>query len=592
MVLFRFQVHQLANIVTGDAVLKHNSLSVIPLGGQSEVGQALWAFIFGGEILLVDAGSAYPTEDMPGVDLLFPNTSFLKANEDRIAGLVLTNAHDEHCGSVAYLLHHLKIPKIMGPRFVSTFLAQCAIVVNKETGFPCPIVDTVEIGSSYTVGPFDVEWVQVNDAIADATALKIGTHEGTVLYTSSFKLDQTPVDNKYMDIRKLAQAGDSGVLLLIGDSAGIETEGYTPSEKAVTPALRRTIEQASGRVVVVMPGTNTHRLQILFDLARETGRKVALLGETLTRTAISAAITGNLNYERSIESSLEQMGKLPDKESLIIATGQDGDAMGIMLALADSACRDLALKEGDTVVYSAAVASGRSRQMAMIQDHFLSVGIKFVWGSKQGVHVSKHASREELKFMLSITNPKYFIPALGEGRHIMHHAQMATEWGIPAESVFALHNGDILEIYNGVATIAGTVEAESVMFNREQGESVSQFSVSERRALSLEGIVTIGLVVDGDGRLLRGPTLEVGAAGFLQSFEWVMAEEELTQAIVEAVDRMRSPEPVGNEPRSAFDVNALKSAVREVAMKALRSKLQSKPTVQVMVHELLTNRPQ
>jgi ribonuclease J len=227
--------------------------------------------------------------------------------------------------------------------------------------------------------------------------------------------------------------------------------------------------------------------------------------------------------------------------------------------------------------------------MAMIQDHFLSVGIRFVWGVKQGVHVSKHASREELKFMLSITNPRYFIPALGEGRHIMHHAQMATEWGIPAESVFPLHNGDILEIYNGIATIAGTVEAQAVMFNREQGESVSQFSVSERRSLSLEGIVTVGLVVDSDGRLLRGPSLEVGAAGFLQSDEWETAKYELSQAIIEAVDRMRAPEPVQGEPSPEFDLNALRSAVREVAMKALRSKLQSKPVVQVMVHELATN---
>ncbi len=583
------KVPQVAHIVTGDTVLKSNSLAVIPLGGQSEIGQALWVIAHSGEILLVDAGSAYPTEDMPGVDLLFPNTNFLKANQDRIVGLVLTNAYDEHCGSVSYLLHHIKIPKIMGPRFVSTFLAQCGIVANKETGFPCPVVDTVEIGTPYKIGGFEVEWVQVNDAIADATALKIDTDEGMVLYTSSFKVDQTPVDNRQMDIRKLAQAGDNGVLLLIGDSAGIETEGYTPSEKAVIPVLRKTVEMAAGRVVVIMPGSNTHRLQILFDIAKQTSRKVALLGESLLRTALSAAITGNLSYERSMESSLELIGKYADKQVLILATGQDGDAMSVLAALADSACKDLVLKAGDTVIYSAEVAAGRSRQMAMIQDHFLSLGIKFVWGVRQGVHVSKHASREELKFMLSITNPKYFIPALGEGRHIMHHAQMATEWGIPSESVFPMSNGDILEIDNGVATIIGTVEAQAVMFNREQGESVSQFSVSERRALSLEGIVTVGLVVDSDGKLVRGPTLEVGAAGFLKSSEWENVRAEIIQAIVDAVKRMQTPEQVGDDPPPSFDINALRSAVREVSLKAFRSKLQSKPTVQVMVHELITN---
>lgn len=576
----------MAHIVTGEGTLKFDSLAAIPLGGQSEVGQALWVLACRGQMLLIDAGSAYPTEDMPGVDLLFPNTEFLKANELNIAGLVLTNAHDEHCGSVSYLLHHLSIPKIMGPRFVSTYLAQCAIVANKETGFPCPIVDTIDIGSEYNVGPFSVEWIQVNDGIADACALKVKTPEGTVIYTSSFKVDQTPVDNRLMDIRKLAQAGDSGVLLLIGDSAGIETEGYAPSEKAVIPVLKRTVEQAQGRVIIVIPGTNTHRLQILFDIAQKSKRKIALLGETLTRTAVSAAITGNLSYERSIESSLEQIRSVVEKETLILATGQDGDAMNVLLALVDNACKELTLKAGDTVVYSAEVTSGRSRQMAMIQDHFLSLGIKFVWGVRQGAHVPSHASREELKFMLSITNPKYFVPALGEGRHIMHHAQLAREWGIPAEAIFPLNNGEVLEIEGGLATISGIVPAEAVMFNREQGESVSQASVGERRSLSLEGIISIGLVVDSEGRLMRGPTIEVGAAGFLRSVEWELARPELVQAIVDAVDRMKTPEQVGDDPPPPFEINALRSAVREVSMKALRSKLQSKPTVHVTVHEI------
>lgn len=578
----------MSQIVTGDLVLKRDSLAVIPLGGQSEIGQSLWILIYGGEILLIDAGLAYPTQEMPGVDLLFPNTNFLKANEDKITALVLTNAHDEHCGAVSYLLHQLKIPKIMGPKYVSTFLAQCAIVANKDTGFPCPVVDTIDIGTSYNIGPFDVEWVAVNDAIADACALKINTPEGTVLYTSSFKLDQTPVDNRFMDIRKLAQAGDNGVMLLIGDSAGIETEGYTPSEKAVIPSLTRAVQQALGRVIVVMPGTNTHRLQILFDIAKQTGRKVALLGETLMRTAISAAITGNLLYDRSIESTLEEVHKFPDSQILILATGLDGDAMSAILDLAESTQKDLTLREGDTVIYSAGVASGRSRQMAMILDHFLSLGVKSVYGVRQGVHVSNHASREELKFMLSIVNPKYFVPALGEGRHIMHHAQMAVEWGIPSESVFPLKNGEILEIDNGLATISGTIESQAVMFNREQGESVSPFSVTERRSMSTEGIVSVGLVVDKDGKLVSGPTIEVGAAGFLKSSEWETVRGELRQAIIDSVHRMQIPEPIEDVEMPQFDINALRSAVREVSMKALRSKLQSKPTVQVMVHELVT----
>ncbi|HEY9677005.1 MAG TPA: ribonuclease J [Drouetiella sp.] len=578
----------MTHIVTGDAVLKFDGLAVIPLGGQSELGQVMWALVHSGKILLVDAGSAYPVEEMPGVDLLFPNTNFLKANEEHIVGLVLTNAHAEHSGAVSFLLNNLAIPTIMGPRYVSTFLAQCSIDANKATGFPCPIVETVEIGESYELDPFEIEWVQVNDAIADACALKIGTPKGTVIYTSSFKVDQTPVDNRLMDVRKLAEAGDNGVLLLIGDSSGVEIEGYTPSEKAVIPNLRKAIEKAPGRAIVVMPGTNTHRLQILFDIAQQTGKKVALLGETLTRTAVSAAITGNLIYDRSIEASIEEIQKLPDSDILILASGQDGDAMEAILDLAYTSNKDLLLKDGDTVIYSAGVAAGRSRQMAMILDNLLALGVHAVYGARTGVHVSKHASREELKFMLSIINPKYFVPALGEGRHIMHHAQMAIEWGIPAESIYPLRNGDVLEIENGSATIVGTVEAQPVMFNREQSESVSQFSVSERRSLSTEGVVSVGLVVDGDMRLVSGPTIEVGAAGFMQSSEWEMVRPEIEQAIIDAVARMQTPDQVGNEEPVRFEMTALRAAVREVTTKAFRSKLQSKPTVQVMIHELLT----
>ena len=574
----------MAHIVTGGADLKYDRVGVIPLGGQSELGQTLWVLTFAGQILLIDAGAAYPAEDLPGVDLLFPNTNFLEANQEKILALVLTNAHEEHCGAVSYLLHHLRIPKIMGPRFVSAFLAQCEIVSNKVTGFACPIVDTVEMRHPYHIGPFEVEWIQVNDAIADACALRIGTPEGNIIYTSSYKLDQTPVDNKLLDVSRLAQVGDDGVLLLIGDSAGVESEGYTPSERAVVNPILKAVNKSSGRVIVVMLGTNTHRLQILFDIAHDTGRQVALVGETLMRTAVSAAITGNLHYNRKIEASLAALETLPPNQSLIIATGQDGDPMNVMIDLAEGRQKDLTLKEGDTVIYSADIYPGRSRQMAMILDQFMSMGITVVYGIRHGIHVSKHASREEQKLMLSIANPKFFVPALGEGRHIMHHAQLAMEWGLPADAVFPLKNGDVLELHNGVATVIGAIEAAPVYFNKDQGDRVTTYSVNERRSLSLEGIVTIGLVVDHKGILVSGPSVEVSASGFLKSPEWLQTREELLEAIKDSLHKYHTP--AGNGAPVEYELGALRASVREVAVKALRTRLQAKPTVQVVVHEL------
>ncbi|HEY9754386.1 MAG TPA: ribonuclease J [Oculatellaceae cyanobacterium] len=540
---------------------------------------------YGDEILLVDAGAAYPSEELPGVDLLLPNTNFLEANQEKIVALLLTNAHEEHCGAVSYLLHHLKIPKIMGPRFVSAFLAQCAIDRN-QAGFDCPEVDTIQIRHPYQIGSFQVEWVQVNDAVADACALKIGTPQGVVVYTSSFKLDQTPVDNKLMDVASLAQLGDSGTLLLISDSAGAEQPGYTPSEKAVKSRFEEILSDAEGRVVVVLPGTNTHRLQILFDLASAVGRKVALLGETLVRTAVSAAITGNLVYERKIEASVADIESLPDRQVLLVATGLEGDPMQILNELALERHPDFTVKEGDTVVYSAEVYPGRSRQMAFILDQFLSMGVKTIFGARQRVHVSKHASREELKLMLSLVVPKYFVPAFGEGRHIMHHAELAEEWGLPDDAIFPLKNGEILEINNGVAATIGSIEAQSVYFNRDQGERVTTYSVHERRNLSLEGIVTIGLVVTPTGDLVSGPNIEVNASGFLRSPEWEVAKIELTNNILETIKRF-SPEPLVPEAqRVAYESASLRASVREVASKTLRSKLQAKPNLQVVVQEL------
>lgn len=499
--------------------------------------------------------------------------------------LLLTNAHEEHCGAASYLMHHLKIPKIMGPRFVSAFLAQCAIDRN-EAGFECPVVDTIEVRKPYQIGSFEVEWVQVNDAVADACALKIGTSQGSVVYTSSFKLDQTPVDNKLMDVGALAQFGDSGATLLISDSAGVEHTGYTPSEKAVKARLEEVVADAAGRVVVVIPGTNTHRLQILFDIASEQGRKVALLGETLVRTAVSAAITGNLIYDRQIEASIGEVEKLTDKQVLVVATGLEGDPMQVINELALERHSEFTVKSGDTVVYSAEVYPGRSRQMAFILDQFLSMGVKSVFGSKQKVHVSKHASQEELKLVLSLVTPKYFVPAIGEGRHIMHHNQLAHEWGMPTESTFPLKNGDILEINNGMAANIGSIEAQSVYFNRDQGERVTTFSVNERRTLSMEGIVTVGIVVSSTGELVSGPTIEVNASGFLRSPEWEVAKIELTNNILDAIQRYSPNSKSPEAQKATYELPALRASVREVAAKTLRSKLQSRPNVQVIIHEL------
>lgn len=560
----------MAVVIDAVTELKYDRLSLVPLGGQSEIGRVLWALSYAGEILLIDAGANYPPTDLPGVDLLLPNLNFLSANRERIIGLLLTNGHEEHSGAVGYVLDHLKVPRIFATRFVSALLSQSKSYDTE--------IDTIEPRQEYEIGPFTVEWIPVNDAIADACALKINTPEGVVMYTSSFKLDQTPVDNRLMDIGRLAQTGDNGVTLLISDSAGVENRGYTPSEKAVSTALEKHIHSAKGRVIVVMNGTNTHRLQILFDIAKKTERKVVLYGEMLVHTAVAAVITGNLIYDRSIEASLADLSKLDDSDVLVVATGEDGDALGLLQDFAFRRREDFSIEMGDLIIFSADIYPGQSRRLATIQDQLLALGINAVIGSKGGVHVSNHASQEELKLMISITKPKYFVPAIGEGRHIKHHAQLAIDCGIPADNVFAFRNGTVIEIWNGSAGIVGNVEADAVFFNRDQAESVTRYSVNERRSLSNEGVLSVACIVDSDWKLLQPPTMEGAALGFANSRDWITIREELVAFIQEAILKHKATEDA--------DLITLRTAVRDIVSKTIRSRLQSKPTIHVVVHEV------
>jgi len=318
----------------------------------------------------------------------------------------------------------------------------------------------------------------------------------------------------------------------------------------------------------------------LFDLARSNKRKVLLLGEVLIRAAVAAAITGSLEFDRAVEAKLADLKQLSDRELLIVATGVEGDPMEMLAELATGTHPEIVSKEGDLVIFSAPIEPGRSRQLANLLDQFLSQGVKVVYGDKERIHVGKHASREELKLMLSITSPTYFVPAFGEGRHIMHHAQLASEWGLPAESIFPLKNGEVLSISNGLATVLGAVESQAVLLNRDQGERVTTFSVKERRALSTEGIITLSLVVDQDGVLVSGPAIEAGGAGFLNSPEWMETRKELLEASLTLVNKQLL-EAVGK-----VEINQLKSVLRDAAVKILRARLQAKPAVQVVIQQL------
>ena len=557
-----------------------NRLSVLPLGGQSELGQVLWIVAYQGEMLIIDAGAAYPTRDLPGVDLLMPNTNFLKANEGRVLGLLLTNGNEEYSGAVPYIAKHINLPKIMAPSFIACLVEQIKHDLPAEHPLQKVEIETVEIRRQYQIGPFTVEWIRVNDAVAEACALQISTAAGTIVYTTSFKLDQTPVDGQLADISRLAELGDKGVTLFIAPSAGVERTGYSQSEMALNTRLGTHIDQAQGRVIVLMSGTNTYRLQILFDLAKRHKRKILLVGDVLTRCAVAAAMSGNLIYYPELEISPGELKTIPDDKVLIVATGKEGDALPILVELAAGHQEDIGTKRGDTIIFSAELQPGRLRQMAMLLDQFLLSKIAVYWGEEQGVHVTRNAGQEELKLLLSLICPHYFVPAFGEGRHIMHHAKLARDWGMPKESVFPLQNGEVLNFENGVAIIQGRVENQAVLINRDKGELVTTFTVNERRAMSQEGLITVSLVIDEAGKLLSGPQFDCGAASFRYSTQWQEACQQMNESILAAIEKASRDD---NGEEVVLDQVAIRSIVREIANKTLRARLQTKPVLQIVI---------
>jgi ribonuclease J len=560
---------------------KPDRLYCFPLGGQNEVGQAMWVICYGGRMLLVDAGAAYPPQDLPGVDLVFPNLGFLEGRQEAIEALLLTNGHEEHSGAVAHVLQHLNVPVVMAPEFVLSLLKQIPASPQSQESQHATKYDTVKTEQKYEVGPFSIEWVRVNDAIADACALYISTPAGKIFYTSSFKLDQTPVDGQVLDLTRVAEIGEDGLDVLISDSAGVEKPGYTPSERSVLAGLTEELSIAPSRVFIVLPGTNTHRLQLVFDTALKLGRKVILYGETLAQTVVAAVATGNLKYDRKIEAGLDQIGKLPDKEVLIVATGSYGDPMELLEELASDLNPHLEVKAGDTIIYSAGISLGSSRAMAVLLDAFLARGVNVRYGAAHNIHVSKHAGQEELKLMLTLAKPKIFLPALGEGRHIAHHAQTAVSWGMPSEAIFCLRNGDVLEVTGGGASITGSIDAAPIFYSRDQEEKVTMYSVRERKFLSYEGVITIGCVLDSKGNIAAEPSIEGGGSGFLQSLDWLALKAQLKEKVAEVITESAAK-------KTEEDLLKLKDSIREQANKLIRGNLQVRPLVQVVVQRLQT----
>ncbi len=486
------------------------SVRIIPLGGLGEVGRNCTAIEFDGQILAVDCGLMFPQSDMPGVDLVVPNFAYLAEHAERVLGYLVTHGHEDHIGGLPYVLGNVPAPILATPLtrgLIEVRLKEHGLLGGAE-------LITIQPGGRVALGPFLVEPFRVSHSIPDAVGYAITTPVGCIVHTGEFKFDLSPVDGQLTDLHRLAELGREGVLLLLSDSTNAERPGYTPSETVVREALTQVFERAAGRIIIATFASNLSRVQEVFNVAARFGRKVGIVGRSLEQNTAMAMELGYLKVADGALVRVRDLDRLPDSEVVICCTGTQGEPTSALVRMANDAHRDVSLRPGDTVVLSASPIPGHEELVHRTLDNLFRRGARVVYQALTPVHVSGHASREELKLMLRLVAPRYLVPIGGEYRMLVLHAELAKEVGMPAETVFVLENGQVLEVDGTSARLGETVPGGYVYVDGLGVGDVGQVVLRDRHHLARDGFVVVVLAVDAASRELARPP-EVLTRGFV-----------------------------------------------------------------------------
>ena len=514
-----------------------STLRMIPLGGMCEIGKNMTAYEYGNDIIIVDCGQSFPDETMPGVDAVIPDFTYVLANRDRVRGIFITHGHEDHIGGLPYLLREFKAP-VYGGRMAVELLGYK--LNDRVPGLTkaCEL-HAVEAGQTVRCGCFSIEFIHVNHSIADAFMFAIRTPIGTVMHSGDFKIDYTPINGEIMDLQRIAQIGREGVLLFVCESTNIEVPGFSKSERHVGESLAEMFKGATGRIFVATFSSNVSRLQQIFTAAERHGRKVALAGRSMLNVFNAANNLGYIQMKPDTLIDLSQVDKLPPEEVCVISTGSQGEPMSALTRIAFMNHRELEIQQGDTVIISATPIPGNEKPIYKVINELYKRGAKVYYSALADVHVSGHASQEEIKLVHSLVRPKFFIPAHGETRMLYQHADLAHKLGVPFENIFILANGDIFEISKGSARISGFTAGEAVLIDGSSVGEMDNSVLRERKLLSDDGVVSIALCVSKKtGAMMAQPV--VSAMGFLYDSEHAKIEAACRQHIANAVTRIAS----------------------------------------------------
>ena len=552
---------------------KNPRLHIIPLGGLGEIGKNLTVFEYEDDIIVVDLGSIFPREDMPGVDLVIPDTTYLEKNAEKIRGYFFTHGHEDHIGAVPYIAR--KIPAPMYGTRLTMALCEHKLKEHRLAGV-CDLHE-VEPGDTVEVGCFKVEFIKVNHSIAGACALAITTPVGVVVHSGDFKVDFTPLDGAPIDLGRLAEIGNAGVLALLADSTNVEREGYTMSEKRVAETIRSLFGKAQGRVIIAMFASNIHRIQSLVDSSVEYNRKVCMVGRSMVNVTRIACQLGDLNIPEGVLISTDELDRYPDERITVITTGSQGEPMSGLSRMAFAEHRKLELRESDMVIISASPIPGNEKSISRVINQLFRIGCDVIYESLAEVHVSGHACREELKLLHTLVKPKYFIPVHGEYRHLHHHAELALQLGMKDDNVLIAEIGDIIEMDADSLDVTGVVANGSVLIDGLGVGDVGSVVLRDRKHLSEDGLLIVVMGVDHEmGTVVSGPDI------ISRGFVYMREADELVEGAREAATR--AIEAFG--PIDMSEWNRLKNDVRDSVQNYIYETLKRNPMILPIIVEI------
>ena len=550
-----------------------NPLRIIPLGGLGEIGLNMMLVEYDDSIIIVDCGLMFPEDYMLGIDIVIPDITYIKKNREKVKAFLITHGHEDHTGALPFVLRDIKTP-IYGTALTLGLIKEKLKEFNldKETEFI-----TVKPRGNVSIGPFDIEFIRVSHSIADGVALAIKTPVGVVIHTGDFKLDQTPVDGEILDYARFSEYGEKGVLLLLSDSTNVEKEGYTMSEKEIGKTFEEIFSASSGRIIVAAFSSNIHRIQQVINVAEKFGRKVMLNGRSMVANVGIARELGYLKMPDGLIIDLRELDNLPPQRAVLLTTGSQGEPMSALTRMAMDDHKQIKIRKGDTVILSSKFIPGHEKAISNMMNHLYRRGAEVIYEKVSEIHVSGHASQEELKIMLNMVKPKYFIPIHGEYRHLVKHSQLAERVGVKKENIILAEDGDVVEITESGAAIREKTESGKVFVDGKGVGDVGDVVLKDRKHLSQDGMVIAILALnEKTGEVIYGPDIITRGLIFEEeSAELIGGAKNVVMAVLGTINI-----------EAKTDWLEVKEEIRKALRRFFNKTLERRPVILPMIIEI------